>query len=464
MATAESVKNKIIGLIAKANDKTGKTDPNLTTAVDSLVEGYGMGGGSDYPVYDGEPLDITETELTDKHAIFKAETEPMIVDGEVAVKMNKNDLGGVMAHQVPEGYTFTSRYGINQVGEMPVYDYTPIEGHYFRDDGEGNFVFDAPVENFVVLEDEVSIKVPKQDFGNTPPHMVVDGWEFTSAGGVKQKGTMPVYDYTPIEGSFAEEEDDNLLFMAPSPQQQVVEDELWIAVPKDDFGDAKPEDVAEGVVFTSAEGYRQVGTHKCSGGGGEVDRTMEDGLVARTLTEYINNTVTQIGNYAFGNFTSLEYVSLPNVTTLVGGNHFASCTNLKAVNIPNLQTSINSSGNNFRGCTSLPELRFPQYNGVVSVSGCTALKVYECATPYNIATSAFANLPSFDTLVLHCTKVVSLSNVNAFTGTPFASGGSGGKVYVPQRFIEGFKTATNWSVLYEAGTCEFVAIEGSEYE
>lgn len=462
MVTAESVKNKIIGLIAKANDKTGKTDPNLTTAVDSLVEGYGMGGGSDYPVYDGEPLDITETALTDNHAVFKAETEPMIVDGEVAVKMNKNNLGGIMAEQVPEGYTFTSRYGINQVGKMPVYDYTPIEGHYFREDGEGNFVFDAPVESFVVLEDEVSIKVPKEDFGNTPPHMVVDGWEFTSAGGVKQKGTMPVYDYTPIEGSFDHEDGDNLLFMAPSPQQQVVEDELWIAVPKDDFGNAQPEDVTEGVVFTSAEGYRQVGTHKCSGGGG--DRTMEDGLVARTLTEYINNTVTRIGNYAFGNFASLEYVSLPNVTEMEGGNHFASCTKLKRVNIPNLKTSISSSGNNFRGCTALTELRFPLYNGILAVSGCTALKVYEVATPYNIAASSFSNLTSFDTLVMHCTKVIPLANISAFTGTPFAAGGTGGKVYVPQQYVEQYKTATNWSVLYEAGTCEFIAIEGSEYE
>ena len=422
------------------------------------------GDNPDYPVYDGEPLDITETELTDKHAIFKAETEPMIVDGEVAVRMNKNDLGGVMAEQVPEGYTFTSRYGINQVGKMPVYDYTPYEGHYFQEDGEGNFVFDAPLESFVVLEDEVSIKVPKEDFGNAYPHMVVDGWEFTSAGGVKQKGTMPIYDYTPIEGSFESEDDDNLLFMAPSPQQQVVEDELWISVPREDFGNAKPEDVAEGAIFTSAEGYRQVGTHKCSGGGGGDRTAIEDGLISRTLKEYINNTVTSIGNYAFGNFTSLEYVSLPNVTEIVGGNHFASCTNLKAVNIPNLKTSISSSGNNFRQCSSLEELRVPLYNGVLAVSGCTSLKVYEVATPYNIAAGAFSNLAVFDTFIMHCTKVVPLSNVSAFNGTPFASGGTGGKVYVPQQFIEGFKTATNWSVLYEAGTCEFIAIEGSEYE
>ena len=199
-------------------------------------------------------------------------------------------------------------------------------------------------------------------------------------------------------------------------------------------------------------------------GGGEDRTAMEDGLVARTLTEYINNTVTRIGNYAFGNFASLEYVSLPNVTEIEGGNHFASCAKLKRINIPNLKTSISSSGNNFRQCSSLEELRVPLYNGILAVSGCTSLKTYEVATPYNIAASSFSNLTAFDTFIMHCTKVVPLANISAFSGTPFAVGGTGGKVYVPQEFVEQYKTATNWSVLYEAGTCTFVAIEGSEYE
>lgn len=45
MATAESVKSKIQTLIATANSTTGKSDTDLTTAVNSLVSGYGQGGG-----------------------------------------------------------------------------------------------------------------------------------------------------------------------------------------------------------------------------------------------------------------------------------------------------------------------------------------------------------------------------------------------------------------------------------
>ena len=450
-------------------------------SVEVSVESGG-GDGQDYPVYDGEPIDITETELTDRHAVFKAETEPMIVDGQVAVKMNKNDLGAVMAEQVPEGYTFTSKYGINQVGKMPVYDYTPIEGHYYRDDGD-NFVFDAPVESFVVLEDEVSVKVPKKDFGNTYPHMVVDGWEFTSAGGVKQKGTMPVYDYTPIEGSFAGDDDDNLLFMAASPQQQVVEDDLWVSVPREDFGNAKPEDVAEGAIFTSAEGYRQVGTHKCSGGGN--DDTLKQ-LIEGTLTSFYDDQITHIRIRMFGYNNALKEVELPNAKTM-GMAAFASATALETVKLDSIETLVvGAQDQQFYSCTSLKNVSMNSLKvvGAMSFDGCTALKqVYlpsltrvggngfirsglETAhfpVLSSIGTSAFAST-KLKTLVLGGDAVVTLDNVSAFTGTPFASGGTGGTVYVKQALIPNYQTATNWSALYAAGTCAFVAIEGSEYE
>lgn len=45
MATADSVKAKLQGLIAKANEATGNTDVDLTTAVNALVAGFGQGGG-----------------------------------------------------------------------------------------------------------------------------------------------------------------------------------------------------------------------------------------------------------------------------------------------------------------------------------------------------------------------------------------------------------------------------------
>ena len=43
MATADTVKNQLQALIDSANAKTGKADGDLTAAVGSLMEGYGIG-------------------------------------------------------------------------------------------------------------------------------------------------------------------------------------------------------------------------------------------------------------------------------------------------------------------------------------------------------------------------------------------------------------------------------------
>lgn len=44
MATIAGVLSKLQGLISKANATTGKSDAELTSAVDSLIDGYGKGG------------------------------------------------------------------------------------------------------------------------------------------------------------------------------------------------------------------------------------------------------------------------------------------------------------------------------------------------------------------------------------------------------------------------------------
>lgn len=45
MATAESVKGKLHGLIQRANQTTGKHDVDMTAAIGSLIAGFGQGGG-----------------------------------------------------------------------------------------------------------------------------------------------------------------------------------------------------------------------------------------------------------------------------------------------------------------------------------------------------------------------------------------------------------------------------------
>lgn len=227
-----------------------------------------------------------------------------------------------------------------------------------------------------------------------------------------------------------------------------------------------------------------------SGGGGEVDYSSEDSLVMGTVTDYTNDRVASVGNYAFyslgiktarfPNVTSigtqafkacksLTEIHAPKVTT-IAGEAFSNCTVLAAVDFPLLETATQNY--NFTGCSKLAEVVFPSYVGNIQrcmFQSCTSLqKAVFGSTGFTnsgyIDQQAFDNCQVLDTLVLASSEVYTLNNVNAFGKTPFASGGTGGTVYVPQALIASYQTATNWSVLYEAGSCEFIAIEGSEYE
>lgn len=70
-----SIRSKIQALITAANAKTGESDTTLTDAVQTLVDGYGQGGGGDAPsgggtnlaavdVYVGDYLSATELVIT----------------------------------------------------------------------------------------------------------------------------------------------------------------------------------------------------------------------------------------------------------------------------------------------------------------------------------------------------------------------------------------------------------------
>lgn len=175
-----------------------------------------------------------------------------------------------------------------------------------------------------------------------------------------------------------------------------------------------------------------------TGGGG--DHSMEDGLLNNTLTEYYNDRITSVRQNAFANST-LVSVSLPKVT-VIGGNTFSACFNLVNVNLPELV--VLSGHSHFDSCRAIEIIKLPKVN-VISIS-------------------AFINCPKLKTVVLPRQNITNIESINVFQNTPFATNGTGGTVYVPQALIESYKTATNWSTLYAAGTCNFVAIEGSEYE
>lgn len=206
--------------------------------------------------------------------------------------------------------------------------------------------------------------------------------------------------------------------------------------------------------------------------------------------------VTSIGQYAFYNCTNLALTSLPSGITSIGDYAFYNCTKLALTSLPSGVTAIN--GRVFYGCTSLVSMTctgsittfgalvftncsnletvsFPNMTisslGVAlgansAVNACQKLEFADIGSTKAIAANAFKYCYALQTLVLRRSDAIcTLANVSAFTNTPMDGYNSlTGTVYVPNALIDTYKTATNWSTLYNNGTVAFAAIEGSDYE
>jgi hypothetical protein len=76
----------------------------------------------------------------------------------------------------------------------------------------------------------------------------------------------------------------------------------------------------------------------------------------------------------------------------------------------------------------------------------------------------FKNCTSLTDVVIRTPAVWALNNVAVFANTPFASGGSGGTIYVPNSMISSYQSASNWSTLLGYANVQIKKIEGTTYE
>ena len=203
-------------------------------------------------------------------------------------------------------------------------------------------------------------------------------------------------------------------------------------------------------------------------------------FASSAITGISSETVTRAREYCFSGCTSLTSVNLPNADAAGDGDAvgwFDGCTSLTTLNLPNASNMWNYM---YRNCTSLTTIVLPalrQLGRPNSFTGDTALKTIDLggknkSTPNSFANNWFQNLTSFDTLILRYSTLVGLGNVGAFTGTVFASGGTGGTIYIPKTYYDAlgtgtssdYQVATNWATVYGYGTITWAQIEGSQYE
>lgn len=173
--------------------------------------------------------------------------------------------------------------------------------------------------------------------------------------------------------------------------------------------------------------------------------------------------VKTIGGSAFNNCSSLTSISFPEVTSIIN-NTFYGCRSLTSISFPEVTSIV---GNAFEGCRSLTSVDFPKVTSIGNGAfmGCTALTLIDFPEATSIGSSTFQSCSSFSILILRKDSMITLSNINAFSNTPFASGKAGGTLYVPQSLITTYQNDSKWGALLSGNeNNQILAIEGSIYE
>lgn len=207
-----------------------------------------------------------------------------------------------------------------------------------------------------------------------------------------------------------------------------------------------------------------------SGGGGHTD----DEWLSKAVSGALTYTGSSFGIMLDG-FSELTSFSAPNLTSLYNANYFfRNCTKLESVSLPAL---IKLYGANVFENTKLQYLVLPNFGHEYTANQSTfagnccknmsLLEGIDCYAISQIRASAFPGCAKLDTLVIRHKAgagedaIASLGDTNAFDGTPFASNGAGGTLYVPQSQISEYEAATNWSTILGYANNQIKSIEST---
>ncbi len=184
------------------------------------------------------------------------------------------------------------------------------------------------------------------------------------------------------------------------------------------------------------------------------------------ITSFTASRASFGGGFIFTGCAQLTSISMPlNSSTSESLQWMmANCPNLTTVELPNLRHLGESA---FQNDTSLANIALPSILRAPNrcFQNCTSLVSVDLGNPDRTNQNTFNGCTSLTNLIIRRTSsVCALTNINVFNNTPFASGGTGGTVYVPQALISSYQTASNWSTILGYSTNSIQTIEGSQYE
>ena len=203
--------------------------------------------------------------------------------------------------------------------------------------------------------------------------------------------------------------------------------------------------------------------------------TSSNTLIAGCKNTTIPNSVTTIGQEAFGDCSGLTSITIPNSVTSIGTNAFDFCSGLTSITIPNSVTSIGDGA--FRYCSGLTSIVVEEgntnydsrnnCNAIIKTSSNTLIAGCKNTTIPNSVTSigrdAFSYCTSLTSITIpnsvtsigsfafsgcssltdvYCyAETVPTTESNSFFGTPIIKIA----LHVPTASINAYKTISPWS-------------------
>lgn len=198
-----------------------------------------------------------------------------------------------------------------------------------------------------------------------------------------------------------------------------------------------------------------------SGGGDYLEKRLKN-----QLASYSSNNVSGVTpKYMFYEAGALKSLSLPNATTIEQyGLYKTGLTSIKATDFPKV---FYLGANAVQQSTGLVSVVFPLgrqiSNNAFAYDTALTIADFGASGTASFGTQVFIGATNMTTLILR-ERQFSLANINTFNNTPFASGGTGGTLYVPSDLISTYQSATNWSTIVGYTNNQILPIEGSIYE
>lgn len=208
---------------------------------------------------------------------------------------------------------------------------------------------------------------------------------------------------------------------------------------------------------------------------------IENGTTTEDVAAFANAEITVNVQGGGGEWTTngLADRSEPRGALLINNvaiaqSAFYGAKNITSVHIVNVDPK-NINGTAFAYCTGLTTFVAQKiYDWAASaVQGCSSLTTIDAEIFRLLINYGFQLCANLSTIILRRSDAVTtLQGIQCFNGTPFASGGTGGTIYIPKALYDhlgdgsalDYKAATNWSTIDGYGTITWAQIEGSQYE